>query len=350
MDRRRVRLVRRLGRHRCRQRPPVRGRTGGADPDEGPSGHIAGPVHPGVYPRIGHRYGDRGDGQPGCARLHRDRCCAPISSAISADGACTASPAAGSPITCAHPKRATHRKGRPAGGSFVVREDALVVKLNEFLSEHVFGTYRRALLDDRIRDLGEEARRQREQHLTTLRRELGEIELKSKRALRSLELFDEPDQDLIRDINERRAQLRQQTAQLEEELAAAEEKVQQAPNPDLLDALPMGEVEVENLPEDVARRLFEALRLELRYDKTTNRLTCRAWLTGPTMPAAQKAADDAVVLPFHRRVQGSERSQTATDEELGSDGAPVPILVVPSAVRTQQYPVRTQTCMSAAWR
>lgn len=46
------------------------------------------------------------------------------------------------------------RTGRaPRRGSFFVREDALVVKLNEFLSEHVFGNYRRALLDDRIRDL-----------------------------------------------------------------------------------------------------------------------------------------------------------------------------------------------------
>lgn len=72
------------------------------------------------------------------------------------------------------PKKGYAPEGHPAGGSFFVREDALVAKLNEFLSEHVFGTYRRALLDDRIQELGDEAHREREQRVTTLRRELAE--------------------------------------------------------------------------------------------------------------------------------------------------------------------------------
>lgn len=60
----------------------------------------------------------------------------------------------------------------------------------------------------------------------------------------------------------------------------------QAVKPGLLDALPMGEVGVEELPEDVARRLFEVLRLELHYRKSTNQIKCTATLLGTTVRAA----------------------------------------------------------------
>lgn len=115
-------------------------------------------------------------------------------------------------------------------------------------------------------------------------------------------------------------------AQLEEQLAAAEENLQQAPNPDLLDALAVGEVEVDKLPEDVARRLFEALRLELRYDKTTNRLTCCAWLTGPTMPAAQKAANDAVILTFAGAGEVASAARPPTTRNSARTALPFPSL------------------------
>lgn len=58
-----------------------------------------------------------------------------------------------------------------------------------------------------------------------------EARRKRKRLVRSLELVNDPDEDLMRDINERRAELRTRiegfTAQLEE----LENEVRQAPNP-----------------------------------------------------------------------------------------------------------------------
>jgi hypothetical protein len=58
------------------------------------------------------------------------------------------------------------------------------------------------------------------------------------------------------------------------------------PNADLLDALPEGELLLEDLPEDVARRRFEALRLEVHYNKYANPLKCRG------VPPAGLAKDE----------------------------------------------------------
>lgn len=121
-----------------------------------------------------------------------------------------------------------------------------------------------------------------------------------KNLVRDFSRIDKPTEDFVRDINEERAELHQRKTQLEAQLAEAEGTNQQAPHPDLLDTLPMGEVRIEELPEDTARRLFEALRLELPYCKDTNQVKCTVTLAGTTLPATRHAAHEAVILPFDR--------------------------------------------------
>ena len=114
------------------------------------------------------------------------------------------------------------------------------------------------------------------------------------------------------------------------------QQIEQSVNPDLLDTLPViGPIDVDLLPENLVRRLFEALRLEIRYDKTANRATCRITLFGSTMPAAQRAAHDAVVIPVQ---PAGERRGRAADIPSGSqnhtDGIKeigcLPLLLFPS--------------------
>ncbi|MEV6827067.1 hypothetical protein [Amycolatopsis sp. NPDC051102] len=89
---------------------------------------------------------------------------------------------------------------------------------------------------------------------------------------------------------------------------------------------------MEELPEDVARQLFEALRLELRYSKSTNRIKCTVTLLGPTVPAARQAAHEAAILPFDRDGRRGQRDrENKKGEDVMSDISPVPILAVPSA-------------------
>ncbi len=135
---------------------------------------------------------------------------------------------------------------------------------------------------------------QRERQVAALHRAIADTEARSKRLLRNFELVDDPDQDMGRDIAERRIELRSERVALQQKLAALEDEEAAAPNPGLLRALPVGPVELDELPEDLSRRLFEALRLEVRYNRATNIATCRVTLTGETIPATARVGVDAV--------------------------------------------------------
>lgn len=230
-----------------------------------------------------------------------------------------------------NPKKAYLPAGHPAAGGVFVREDHLLEKVNAFLSDHVFGDYRRQLLDANLRQLDATVAQEREQQVTGLRRAIADIDVKIKRTIRNFELVDDPDEDFVRDINERRAELRAQREQLEMQLAEAEQRILAAPNPGLLDALPVMKIEVDQLPDELARALFEALRLEIRYNRDTNTATCRVTLTGPTITAASRTAHDAAVISLdaaRQRRQQRKQENTEQDRHPSGDG-PVPILVVP---------------------
>ncbi|MGH3568812.1 MAG: recombinase family protein [Pseudonocardia sp.] len=212
--------------------------------------------------------------------------------------------------------------GHPTGGAVFVREDHLVDGLNNFLSQHVFGAYRRSLLDSIAAAIDVDARRDHEERIAALRRAITETDQRIKRTIRSLELVDDPDPDLLRDISERRAELRAHRHDLETQLAAAHARVHAAPNPDLIDALPLTRVEIDQLPEQLARDLFEALRLEIRYDKTTNQARCRITLSGTTIAAARKAADRTASAT---RPEPSDPEPPKEPDDEGSS----PMLMVP---------------------
>ncbi|WP_433264677.1 hypothetical protein ACQPZF_35745 [Actinosynnema sp. CS-041913] len=119
--------------------------------------------------------------------------------------------------------------------------------------------------------------------------------------MRTLEVTDDVDQAFIRDINERRADLRSQRDELARQLAEAENKVQRAPNPTLLDYLPITPVDLVELPDELSRRLFEALRLEIHYDHGNRTATCRVTLLGDTINAVSGTTQEAVVIPFPKQ-------------------------------------------------
>ncbi|HWR47321.1 MAG TPA: hypothetical protein VN327_06870 [Pseudonocardiaceae bacterium] len=113
------------------------------------------------------------------------------------------------------PKKGYVPEGHPAGGTFFARKEVLPDRLSAFVSAHVFGAYRRSLPDSSIRTLDIAVQQEREQRIAALCRGIADTEAKIKRTVRNLELVDDPDQDFIRDITERRAELRAQKQQSE---------------------------------------------------------------------------------------------------------------------------------------
>ncbi|MFF0532681.1 recombinase family protein [Nocardia amikacinitolerans] len=223
------------------------------------------------------------------------------------------------------PKKGYREPTHPTGGSFFVREQGLIEHLNAFLNAHVFGPYRRSLLDSS--DFDASVAREREQKIAALRRDIVEAGTKSKRLIRSLELMDNPDKEMIADINTRRAELRAEQSRLHDQLAELEAEDLLTPTPALLDALPTGTIDIRDLPEELARSLFEALRLEIRYNKTHHRATYRITLVGQTLTAIRNAARRTLTAPSTRAHRPAGRTEPARHSHTGS----VPIFDVPPA-------------------
>lgn len=194
------------------------------------------------------------------------------------------------------PKKAYIPPGHPSASTIFVREDALLNLLSRFLSTNVFGSYRKNLLATRMRTIDSDAQRERQQEVAALQRSIADTDTKIKRAIRNLELVDDPDPDFVRDVHQRRAELRAHKLHLETKLTELERAAQDAPNPDLIDALPVidSDLHLDQLPEETARRLFEALRLKITYNKITNQAICHITLTAQTIAAAQYAAHSAI--------------------------------------------------------
>jgi hypothetical protein len=88
---------------------------------------------------------------------------------------------------------------------------------------------------------------------------------------------------------------------MERQLVEVEDEVHRAPNPTLLDHLPITPIDLADLPDELSRRLFEALRLEIRYDYNTCTATCRVTLLGDTINAVARTSEEAVVIPFPKQ-------------------------------------------------
>jgi site-specific DNA recombinase len=69
-----------------------------------------------------------------------------------------------------------------------------------------------------------------------------------------------------------------------------DDEVHRAPNPALLDQLPVTSVDLADMPDEISRQLFEALRLEIRYDFTTHVATCEITLSGDTIDAVARTS------------------------------------------------------------
>ena len=175
--------------------------------------------------------------------------------------------------------------------------------------------------------------RERQSQRAALHRAIADNKTRSRNLVRSLEASDDPDQDLIRDINERRAELRADRPGWSNELAELDEELAHTPNPALLDQLPVSPVDLSELPDDISRRLFEALRLEISFDHDHEQVTFRITLTGDTIDVVRRITE-AVVLPFRRTGTGSisagrYASDSGEEEKQEAEGDVVPFRMVP---------------------
>lgn len=94
--------------------------------------------------------------------------------------------------------------------------------------------------------------------------------------------------------------------------------------------MPVMPVDLAQMPDDISRRLFEALRLEIRYDGRTNEAVCTITLSGETIDAVSRTAHEAAVVPIGS-IEGDRMKHHAKEEEIDHDLSPATFCVVPPA-------------------
>ncbi len=113
-----------------------------------------------------------------------------------------------------------------------------------------------------------------------------ELEARQARLIHALETRDDPGGTVFARIQQR---LRELDAEQQAKLAELDAADRAQPNPaapafELLDLLPMTSVELAEVAEPPLRRLFEAFRLQVRYDKPSNLVVCRVVLHEDSAP------------------------------------------------------------------
>ncbi|MEV5413165.1 recombinase family protein [Thermopolyspora sp. NPDC052614] len=185
---------------------------------------------------------------------------------------------------------------RPAGHppAVYVREDALLAGISDFFAQRVFNPARTAYLSAAAATVQAQAETDRQARIAALSASITDIQTRRARLVRSLELTDDLTAELVRDIQLRAGKLaadqEEKTAELDRLRRA--EPVRQSP--ELLDALPTGAPDLTMLPEEILRRLFEAFRLRVVYDKDTNIATCTITIARESLHAVQQAAQQTL--------------------------------------------------------
>jgi site-specific DNA recombinase len=168
--------------------------------------------------------------------------------------------------------------------SIWVREEHLFSAVTQFFAHRILGPDRTRLLAGDLDTIDHRAAADQTAKLDGLHRALDEITRRQDRLIRTLETQDDPTgtifarvQDRLRELEtERRAKL---AALAEIEAAQDSENVPT----ELLDRLPILDIDLLDAPDEQLRHLFEAFRLVIHYHRARHEAVIRVTLTDDTI-------------------------------------------------------------------
>jgi site-specific DNA recombinase len=199
--------------------------------------------------------------------------------------------------------RSVRRRAPSNLPTIYVREEALVEGIFRFFGDRIFGPERKELLEYDQKTLDDEPLRKKRIRIASLKQAVERIEARQARQVRSLELDDDPEGILFQRVRDRLRELEHEKLQKLQELSSLEAQAFDTPPQavELLDELPLIDFEPSSVPEASLRRLFEAFRLEVRYDRPKNHAYCRVTLSDDSV---QSLSRSDVVLAGSSRWKG----------------------------------------------
>ncbi len=178
--------------------------------------------------------------------------------------------------------------------SLWIKEAFLLDALHSFFAERVFGPDRRDALAAALPASDEADRHRHAEREKALCAARADLTQRRDRQFHVLELADDPDRRFVHGVQARVAELDERIRIKESEIVDLRRAAPARQDPALIDALPAGRCEVAALPDAMRRRMFEAFRLQIRYDKATNKAHCRVILCADTITATARTAEHAM--------------------------------------------------------
>jgi len=167
-----------------------------------------------------------------------------------------------------------------------VREDRLLEALDAVIATHVFGPDRADHLRRGLAQMPARRQRAETQRAQVLRDQIADLTARQDRLIEELETADPADRTF-------RDRLRRRFDALETERTnrlSQLHDLEQAPTTqreqavDLLDALPvLPKLDITQAPERIQRKLYDALQLQIHYDRPDNQARFRLVLTDDTI-------------------------------------------------------------------
>jgi site-specific DNA recombinase len=220
----------------------------------------------------------------------------------------------------------------------LVREDQLMEPLATFFDQRVFGASRKIMLGAAVEQAAVDTSvAQRKAVLVAEIRDLQERQARLINELEVLKPTGDPDVDdamrtgiqtRFKDIVTEQRSKKELLAEL-----TREERANAPADVDLLDLLPQGRINLDRLPEDQQRRIYDAFHLELRYNAHRRDVTIRVSITGETAPILTATIE--TIMNEHPQTQKTGSEADASD----------PVEVVADALRA---PGRIRTCATAS--
>ncbi|MFD0855033.1 hypothetical protein ACFQ07_22520 [Actinomadura adrarensis] len=96
---------------------------------------------------------------------------------------------------------------------------------------------------------------------------------------------------VVCDVNLRAGRLAVQTEPKHLQMEDLQARPPARPCPELLDRLHAGPIDVETVPESALRKLLDAIRWEMRYDRDSHTVASEVTRTPEILPAQQEAAE-----------------------------------------------------------
>ena len=179
--------------------------------------------------------------------------------------------------------------------SIWLREDVIAQAVAGFFSERIFGADRRACLEANLDQVDVRAESSRLARLNSLRRAIGDIAVRQDRLVLTIESQDDPTGAVFGRVRDRLGELEAKRRAKEEELTALESEmpIANGGDADLLDLLPVVDVDLLTVPCEFLRPLFEAFRLQIRYDRPGHHATIQVTIAEEALDTIETAIDSA---------------------------------------------------------